>query len=127
MDDPEQDPTEPPQSGCGGCSVALALVFLPGVVLSVLTGPLPGEEWPFALFYGLLLAVPFAYLALDGTRHWLPWLVATLLTALSWGALSASVISSARDQTGANIGMGLLMLASPVVITVGAWLANRRT
>jgi hypothetical protein len=105
--------------------VALALVFLPGVVVSMFAGPIPAEEWPFALLYGLLLAAPFAYLGLDGTKDWLPWLVAVLLTALFWGALAASVIISAREQSGVNIGMGMAMLASPFVTTLGTWAANR--
>jgi hypothetical protein len=87
---------------------------------------MPGEEWPFALFYGLLLAIPFGYLALDGTRDWLPWSVAIALTALFWGALIVSVIVSLRDHSGVNFGMGLVMLASPFITTLGAWLAKRR-
>lgn len=121
MSEPEHDSTEELRS-CGGCSVALALVLLPGVLLSVLTGPLPAEEWPFAFFYGLLLAIPFAYLALAGTRHWLPWLVAIVLTVLFWGAFTASLM-----KTGVDVRSALVMLASPLLITVGAWLANRRT
>ncbi len=49
-----------------GCVIALALVLVPFITASVLRG-LPGEEWPFAIFWGLLLAAPFGYLALEGT------------------------------------------------------------
>lgn len=127
MSETEQDLTEDSRSGCAGCSVAVALVFLPGVLLSVLTGPLPGAEWPVALFFGLLVAVPFAYLALSGTTAWLPWVVTTLLTVLFWGASATSVLISARHQTGLNVWIVVVMFASPFVITFAAWLASRRT
>lgn len=108
-----------------GCIFALALILVPGIVSSVLRGPV-GEDWPFALFYGFLLAVPFAYLGLDGTRDRIPWLVAVVLSCLFWGALIVSVIVSAREQSGVNFGMGLVMLASPFVITAAAWACNRQ-
>ncbi len=109
-----------------GCVFALALIFAPAIAVTLWVGQLPGEEWPFALFYGVLLALPFGYLALDGTKNRLPLLVVIVLTALFWGALIVSTVNGARDQTGVNFGMGLIMLASPLVTTLGAWLANRR-
>ena len=87
---------------------------------------LPREEWPFALLHGLILAAPFAYLGIDGTKKWLPWTVAVGLTALFWGAFILSVVISARTGTGVNIGMALLMLASPIVITTAAWVTSRQ-
>ena len=109
-----------------GCVVAFALVFVPGFVASLLGG-MPSEEWPFALFYGGLLALPFAYLGLEGTKAWFPWIVAIVLTACFWSALIASVVVSVRDQSGVNFGMGLVMLASPFVVTAGAWWAVQAT
>lgn len=122
MSRPTQGSTEPSRLGC---VVAISLVFMPGAAVSMMAETLPGEEWPFALLFGLFLAAPFAYLGLDGTKDWFPWLVAVLLTALFWGALAVSVIISARDQSGVNIGMGLAMLASPFVTTLATWAANR--
>jgi hypothetical protein len=110
----------------GGCLVALALILLPGVVAMVWSGPLPSEELPYALLYGLLLAIPFGYLALDGTRDWRPWFVAIVFTALFWSAFIGSAIIGTRDQSGVNFGMGMVMLASPFVTTLAAWLSNRR-
>ena len=86
---------------------------------------MPSEEWPFQLFQGVLLAIPFGYLAIGGTRDWLPWSVASLLTVLIWGAYIVSIISSARDHSGVNFGMTLVMLMSPFVTTLAAWFANR--
>lgn len=123
MSGPTEGSTEPSRFGC---VIAVALVFVPAVAVSLLSGPLPGEEWLFALFFGLLLALPFAYLGLSGTRDWLPWIVVIVLTALFWGAFTTSVILSARSQTGVNMAMGLVMLAAPFVTTMGAWIANRR-
>jgi len=123
MGEPAQGSKAPIRSGC---IFALALIFLPTVVITLWDGPLPSEEWPFELFYGVLLALPFGYLALDGTKKWLPWVVAHVLTALFWGALIVSTVISAEDQTGVNFRMGLVMLTSPFVTTFGAWLANRR-
>jgi len=86
-----------------------------------------GEEWPFALFHGLLLAIPFGYLGLEGGKAWLPWIVAVGLTACFSAALILSILASVRDQSGANIGMGWLMIAWPFVVTGGAWLAVQAT
>jgi len=55
-------------------------------------------EQPFLLFQSLLLAVPFGYLAVDGTRDWLPWSVAILVTGLFWGAYVASIEIGARGS-----------------------------
>lgn len=109
-----------------GCIFALALIFLPAIIATLSVGSLPSAEWPFALFEGVLVALPFGYLAMDGAKNWLPWLIAIVLTALFWGAVEVSAVISARDQTGVNFGMLPVMLASPFVITFGAWLANRR-
>ncbi|WP_395622240.1 hypothetical protein [Sphingomonas daechungensis] len=109
-----------------GCIIALALILVPGIVSSVLRGPV-GEDWPFAILYGVLLAVPFGYLALEGARNWMPWIVAIALTACFWGALIGSSIFSARHHTGVYFGMGLVMLASPIIVTFSAWAAVRST
>ena len=112
----------------GGCWIALALAVTPILVIAVWPhGLVLSEEWPFALFWGVVLAIPFAYLGLEGTKAWFPWIVAVALTACFWGALIASVIMSVRDRSGVNFGMVLVMLASPFVVTVGAWFAVQAT
>jgi hypothetical protein len=83
---------------------------------------MPGAEWPFALFWGALLAAPFGYLGFDGTKDWLPWTVAIGLTALFWGAFIASVI---LDEPGVNFGAAFAMLVAPIVITAATWFCNR--
>ena len=83
---------------------------------------MPGEEWPFALIWGVLLAAPFGYLGLDGTKDWFPWTVAVGLTVLIWGAFIAIAI---RSAPGVNFGAALAMLAAPIVVTAAAWACNQ--
>ena len=106
-----------------GCLVAGVLLLAPGLVASNLTG-MPGGEWPFALFWGLLLALPFAYLGINGTNDWVPWTVTVGLTILFWGAFVASVVLS---SPGVNFGTAFAMLAVPIVITVAAWASNSKS
>ena len=118
----------------GGCVLAVGLGFITVVafygMLSLDLGPLrglPSDEWPILLLHAMIAGAPFGVLALRGVRAKLPWLVALVLTVCFWGALFYSVWLSARDQTGANIGMGWLMLASPFFITGGALIAAELT
>ena len=115
----------------GGFVVAVSLGFITVAVfygaVSVVIGPLRDEllteGWPLLLFQVLIAGAPFGVLAQKGVRAKLPWLVAFVLTICFWSALFYSGWLAARDQTGANIGMGWLMLASPFFITGGALIA----
>ncbi len=100
-----------------------------GSVVAVFGSPLSilSEEWPILLFHVLLATAPFGILALAGIRATLPWFVAVILTACFWGAYFASAVIAARDRSGANIGMGLVMFISPLVIGSGAWIAAKVT
>ena len=113
-------PTQEASGARIGCLVAVVLLLAPGLLASILVG-MPGGEWPVALFWGLLLAAPFGYLGLDGTKDWLPWTVTVGLTALFWGAFIASLILSGP---GVNLGSALAMLAAPIFITAAAWMSN---
>ena len=117
MNEPAPLPSEPSRAGC---LVAAVLILVPAVISFLRWGEMPAAELPIALFWGALLATPFGYLALEGPKSSLPWLVASGLTACFWGALIISAIFSARDKTGVNFGMGLIMLASPIVVTYAA-------
>jgi hypothetical protein len=124
-------PKKPPphQSHRGaGCVLAIILGFITVAVFYALSsmvfgpprGGIPAEEWPVLLMQVLIAGSPFGVLALKGVRAKLPWLVALVLTVCFWGALFYSVWLAAQNQTGANIGMGWLMLASPLFIAGGA-------
>lgn len=84
------------------------------------------DEWAVFLFQMLVVATPFFLLALLGVRARTPWLVGIALTAAFWGLLLYVGVTSYGDGTGANIGLGLLMLASPFVISGATLVAGRR-
>jgi ABC-type transport system involved in multi-copper enzyme maturation permease subunit len=129
----EQAPVSEIQPWRGGCVLALGLGFLTVatfygtlfIVFGTPRGGVPAEEWPILLLQILIAGAPFGILALTGMRAKLPWLVAVILTVCFWGTLFFSAWIAARDQTGANIGMGLLMLASPLLITGAALLTAK--
>ena len=118
-----------------GCVLALGIGLITVTVFygvsSFVFGPPRGgiasEEWPILLFQVLFAGAPFGVLALKGVRAKMPWLVALVLTICFWGALFYSVWLAARDQTGANIGMGWLMIASPLFIAGIALIAAELT
>ena len=102
----------------GGCSFALAVFIAPVVVVAGWPrGLVLSEEWPFLLLAGLLLALPFGYLTLSGTRDWLPWFVAVCLTIALWGLL--------LWFGGPGLGAAIISLAIPPAITAAAWASNR--
>jgi hypothetical protein len=83
------------------------------------------EEWGVFLFQMLLVAVPFALLGIAGLRSRLSWGVSLALTAMFWVIYLADGLSSWGDGTGANIGLGLLMLVSPAFVTAAGFLAAK--
>lgn len=136
MPDASPDEDGPNAAGC-----ALALAAGPAVVAAQalaftwLTGrPLDlGEEWGVLLFQAGMVAGPFLLLSLAGTRDKLPWLVAAFLTLALWGWVLFDGVRYqwSGDKSGANIGLGLIMLVSPFVITgvamgLYAWRRARR-
>ena len=85
------------------------------------------EEWGVFLFQVLLVAAPFGLLAVAGVGGRWPWGVALVLTAMFWGIYLAVALSSRGDGTGANIGLGLLMLGSPVIVVAAGFLTAKVT
>ena len=117
MTEPEPISDEPSRLGC---LIAAAIVFLPLAAFAWTDGEQISDQWMPLIFNGLMLALPYGYLALDGTKARLPWLVAIGLTILFWGAL---FVSALIGGPGVNFGMVLVMLASPIVITSCTWAA----
>jgi hypothetical protein len=79
-----------------------------------------GSLWDDALpFQAGLAAFPFLLLTLIGTRRALPWLVGITLTALFWGLYLYRILSF-DGGGGADIGLGILMLFSPIPISIGS-------
>ena len=103
-------------------------------LFSLLTGrPLNlAEEWGVFLVQMLIVAAPFGLLAILGIASRLPWLVGLALTISLWGYVLFEGVSYQwhPDGSGANIGLGLFMLVSPVFIAgiclgAHAWLRRR--
>lgn len=115
------------RDGPGGCFLGIAIGVLTIVLFNgglwFATGA--SEKWGVYLFQIILVAAPFVLLALLGVRAKLPWFVGLILTAMFWGFVFFDIISSRGDGTGANIGLGPLMLASPLAIAGGAVFAAR--
>jgi len=113
--------------GPGGCFLGIAIGVLTIVLFNgglwFATGV--SEKWGMYLFQIILVAAPFVLLASLGVRAKLPWLVGLILTAMFWGYLFFDIVSSRGDGTGANIGLGLFILASPLVIAGAAVFAAR--
>ena len=101
-----------------GCAFALVFAFVPlTLTLIVLRGRLAGEDWFFALLYGLLYAMPFGYLGLEGRRQVLPWAAALLLTAAVWLAF---FLAHQRGE-GVNFLVGALTFVAPFCVTALVW------
>jgi len=127
--------TPPPaQHGLGpiGClfgpAIGLLTVTASSLSFSLLTGrPLNlHEEWGVFLFQMLLVAAPFGMLALMDVGRWLPWLVGLALTLAFWGYYLFEGLSYQwhPDGSGANIGLGLLLLVSPFIVGIACLGAN---
>ena len=67
----------------------------------------------------VIVAIPYFALALVGARTLLPWCVGLALTLLLWGYGLYSGVSYQwnPDGSGADIGLGLMMMASPFIFT----------
>jgi hypothetical protein len=90
------------------------------------------DEWGVFLFQIMIVSIPFVLMAFAGIHSLKPWLVGCLLTAAFWGYYFYVGISSRGDNTGANIGLGLLMLVSPILISgacifIARWRGQGRT
>jgi hypothetical protein len=103
----------------------IALSIGVGVVAleSVLFDSLTGRHWAFGddvePVNVLIVAIPYLGLALAGARRLRPWIVGLALTLSLWGYALYSGVSYQwnPDGTGADIGLGLIMLASPFIIS----------
>ena len=106
-------------------AVLLALAIAVGVVVgsAALFTLLTGRPFEFAAdvltFQLAIAAAPFLALAIIGVRNRRPWLVGLWLTLALWGYFLFEGVRYQwnPDGSGANIGLGLIMLFSPLVIT----------
>ncbi|MBH1942968.1 hypothetical protein I5L01_01860 [Erythrobacter sp. YJ-T3-07] len=112
-------------------AVAVAIAFSLATVLGAFTisrsatlsySQLADEKW-ILLFNVVWVAFPFLVLTIAGIERRTPWLFALVSTLALWGTFAVSARNGSGDV---NIGMGLLMLASPFAITALALLIDRR-
>jgi hypothetical protein len=132
VDEPPADEAKTPL----GCFLALAIgpVVAGGnaIAFSLLTDRPMSQEGGPIIFESALVSIPFIAIALTGTLRKAPWLVGLALTLALWGYILYEGVTYQwyPDGTGANIGLGLILLASPVFITaicLGVyWLQRRR-
>lgn len=105
-----------------GCLAALSLSFLPLAIMWVNSGDAPTSELLFLLPQGFLLALPFWYLGLEGSKARLPWLVAIGLSVLFGGALIASVVINRWRGTGVDFLTPLIVIfMAPIFTTYVVW------
>ena len=120
-----------------GCLLAIAIGVITIVIevgaFTLLTDNVLNlrEEWYVYLIQMVIVAAPFVVLALADIKFKLPWLVGLALTLSFWGYVLYDGVSYQwyPDGSGANIGLGLLGLASPLLISVvciAVYLAERK-
>jgi hypothetical protein len=123
----------PPQRGAGGCALALAIgvvtvVAVTGAHSLVTEKPVNlSEEWGVFLFQMLLVALPFALLAVAGIDRRLPWLIGLGLTAAFWGyyLFEGLRYHLSGDRSGVNLALAFAMLASPIFISAACLIAAK--
>ncbi len=81
-----------------------------------------GDEWGFLLFQSLMVASPFGFFALCGLGAKANWIIAFILSSVLWGLFAAGALQG--EAVGANVGVGMLMMASPFGIAAGAIAIN---
>jgi hypothetical protein len=90
-----------------------------GILFSLLTGRPLAYSSDVEPVQAIIAAIPYLALAIAGAGRMRPWLVGLSLTLFLWGFLLYDGVSAQwhPDGSGANIGLGLIMLASPFFIT----------
>lgn len=107
------------------------MVAIESVLFTVLTGRPLVFASDVEPVNAMLVAAPYLVLALTGARRVLPWIVGLAMTLSLWGYALYSGVSYRWDPdgSGANIGLGLMMLASPFIIApivLGVHVLQRR-
>jgi len=123
-----------PASGCTPYLVVLAIALaavaaVNGSFLAVLGGGRADliDEWLFSAAVQLgLVSVPFLLLAFLHVASRTPWLVGMALTFGLWGYFAYDVLAHRHEGRGVNIGLSLIMLASPLLISAICMIAARR-
>lgn len=101
-------------------AIGVAVVGGEGLLFSLLTGRPMHFASDVEPFNALIVAFPFLVLAAMRNSDLLPWLTGLALQLALWGYALQNGVSYQRnpDGSGANIGLGLMIIASPIFITL---------
>jgi hypothetical protein len=103
-------------------AIGLLVVASCNTVWATATGAPIGTMWRENSAVQVVLAgLPYFVLAVCGIGARRAWIVALILTAAFWGYYLWDIIHYAG--VGANIGIGILMMASPIAVTASGLLA----
>ncbi|HWT13703.1 MAG TPA: hypothetical protein VN231_13190 [Allosphingosinicella sp.] len=84
------------------------------------------KGFPAFLFHVVLVSIPFLLLAFLEIRAKLPWVVGIVFTAALWIYVVYDFSVRRADGSGANIGMGLILLVSPIFVSAVCLFTARR-
>ncbi|MEA3045456.1 MAG: hypothetical protein QOH47_3294 [Sphingomonadales bacterium] len=113
--------------------IGIAVVALYDILFTLLTGRPIGFAMDVEPVNALTIAIPFLILAFLGARTLLPWLVGLALTvaAEAYALVDGVAYQWHPDGSGANIGLGILMIfiVPPVISAacVAAYLLEKRS
>ena len=98
------------------------IVVTASVIIQSLGGrPIPnnqlGDELPFLAFQALIVAIPFLVLAIAGIRTQRPWIAGLVLTLALWAYYLLDALVLGVPGRRVNIGLDLIMLTSPFLIS----------
>lgn len=107
--------------------VAFAIGVLTITVVNVTSSTVKGthlnlqDNFPNFLFQILLVSIPFLVIAFLGITATTPWMIGIVLTVGLWGYYLYDSLS----RLDANIGLAMLLMASPILISAACLLALR--
>ena len=105
-------------------SLAIGLLVVAASVAIASLGGRPvqrdqlGDELPILASQAFLVAIPFLVLATAGISTRRAWIAGLGLTLALWSYYLLDALVLAIPGRGANIGLGLVMLASPLLISL---------
>lgn len=120
----------PSRVGLSLIAIAIGLitvVIFNGTVMIV--GGIPRHlefEIIISVIQVILVSIPFLLNAFLNIRLVASWIVGIALTSSLWGYFLYYVISHRGDGSGANIGLGLLICISPIIISTACLFVARK-
>lgn len=104
-------------------AIGIAVVATCNTIWAIVMGSPLLSPWDDASVFQVLIAsAPYLLLALFGISARRPWIVALCFTVAFW-AFYAYVITLPYMGGGANIGLGILMIFSPLPIAAASFLS----